>query len=672
MRAAVRCAIYPSIGLARLGNSDEWFVGPEVPGSGPRPPGGTFKDHAGRVKRQAARFRIYAFDGDGRVLGEVTAANATITWTVHLANKKASFLQFKGRYVENPPLRNPQTQPELPPDQRNTLIIDPGPRQVSGVNRSGAEYRFDAGSIGPLTVEPPLSEQGPVSTARVLVPLGELRTDELGRLLLLAAPGMSGSVLPDRPVTDYANNDYWYDDTADGPISAQVTLHDGHALEVSGRAWCLCVPPHFATDLTCLTTLWDQMEEVAGLDPRPTLSFRDDLWPIFSRVANYQWSNASALIGHGPQGRANFADPATASRLADNSAANRDFRERIFMRVRDPGLVPTHRVQPGERYLEPASDQADGYYMPAMCGDYGENGPIQGDPTTWLTVIASQYDRLRRWRDGDFADDWPRGSNGALAMPSASVEDVPLARQPEALTRAALERTVGAPFFPGIEMTYIVRDPHMYAEPFRFADHLGAGDITRWMAVPWQADFFECNTYWWPSARPDDVIPATTYVAETLARAGRPGFLLTPDAVHALRATIPDDVLSALAPLVDVPITSSDDASWAIGQLAGAPARDRYGAPLLQAMRCIDFHEALGRRHLRRQWARGLGGPQDSPAGDNRMVNNWHELGFVVPVTAPNGQVVHVETERASSLSDTPVGPRGRGGRHVGTSHADH
>ncbi len=37
----VRCSIYPGIGVARLGNStDEYFIGPEMPGQIPAPPGG--------------------------------------------------------------------------------------------------------------------------------------------------------------------------------------------------------------------------------------------------------------------------------------------------------------------------------------------------------------------------------------------------------------------------------------------------------------------------------------------------------------------------------------------------------------------------------------------------------------------------------------------------------
>ena len=81
--------IHPSIGIARVGNSpDEFFIGPERIGEHPAPAGG-FKDAQCRVKRQAARFRIYAHHDNGTV-EEITDAEADITWTVHLVNKKAA------------------------------------------------------------------------------------------------------------------------------------------------------------------------------------------------------------------------------------------------------------------------------------------------------------------------------------------------------------------------------------------------------------------------------------------------------------------------------------------------------------------------------------------------------------------------------------------------------
>jgi hypothetical protein len=90
----VRAAIHPSIGIARVGNSpDDWFYGPEV--TDPLPHPRCYRDGNGALKRQAARFRIFGLDADGKPLAELTTANAAITWTVHLANKKAAWYQFQ-------------------------------------------------------------------------------------------------------------------------------------------------------------------------------------------------------------------------------------------------------------------------------------------------------------------------------------------------------------------------------------------------------------------------------------------------------------------------------------------------------------------------------------------------------------------------------------------------
>src|SRR3954465_14575363 len=97
------CRIHPGMGIARVGNSpDLCFIGPELP-SDPRtltPPDGAFKDTSGRVKRQAARFRIYGYDEHGKNLGELPCLGADdsagmrkakVEWTVHLANKKGAW-----------------------------------------------------------------------------------------------------------------------------------------------------------------------------------------------------------------------------------------------------------------------------------------------------------------------------------------------------------------------------------------------------------------------------------------------------------------------------------------------------------------------------------------------------------------------------------------------------
>src|SRR5438132_9345055 len=107
-----RCVIHPAIGVARVGNSaDEFFYGAESPSCRVNE-GGRFKDARGFVKRQAARFRIYAFDDAGRALGELTAADAPITCRVHVANRKAAWYAFRnamdlGDLALSQSLRNP-------------------------------------------------------------------------------------------------------------------------------------------------------------------------------------------------------------------------------------------------------------------------------------------------------------------------------------------------------------------------------------------------------------------------------------------------------------------------------------------------------------------------------------------------------------------------------------
>ena len=84
-----RLGIYPAIGVCRVGGSDQYFLAPEVPGLPPQPKGG-FKDGTQAIKKQAQRFRVFAFDDQNRVIGEIKGKNTKIEWSVHLANTKAA------------------------------------------------------------------------------------------------------------------------------------------------------------------------------------------------------------------------------------------------------------------------------------------------------------------------------------------------------------------------------------------------------------------------------------------------------------------------------------------------------------------------------------------------------------------------------------------------------
>jgi hypothetical protein len=84
----------------------------------------------------------------------------------------------------------------------------------------------------------------------------------------------------------------------------------------------------------------------------------------------------------------------------------------------------------------------------------------------------------------------------------------PAVPQPDQIDRAALDGCVGNNFYPGIEASINLRDKDIYARPFRL-DHTNLGKVypgclSEIMAVPWQADFRDCDGGgWWPSQRPD-------------------------------------------------------------------------------------------------------------------------------------------------------------------------
>ena len=436
--------IHPAIGIARLGNSPSgFFIGPEVPGVFPDPKGG-FKDTQGRIKRQAARFRIFGYDKKGKLIREIDGKEAEISWTVHLANGKSAWKRFSG-LSGNTALRNKGIK------ERPLLIIDPGPRSLSGSNRKA---RFDTGKF-----------------MGVGVPLGEARTDEQGRLLVLGGSGAASSP-ENKPLTTYANNDGWHDDVSDGPVSARVTFKSGGKSFEAAGAWVICAPPRFAPHLDNVVTLYDVCLQIAvdrfGFKLPAKPSFRSDVKPILERGMNTRW--VTAMIpkahAHGTLTRpASHASPAAS-------------RKAIFSRLRDPALAFAE---------ESESD------MPMLWSDHYKQGASQP-----LTRI--QYGIMKKWAEGKFIDD------------RAAPEGPPPGITPEGLDRAAIENCVGAAFYPGIEAGWFLRDKAAFSEPFRLeAGKLEAGDLTKQMAVPWQADFYECTQEgeyaWWPAARPDDVFP---------------------------------------------------------------------------------------------------------------------------------------------------------------------
>ena len=551
--------IHPAIGIARVGNSDDYYQAPRTTGGLPLEKDGStpvtqFRDSQQRIKRQAVAFSIYAYDDAnprGRLINLARDGIVEIEWTVYLANKKAAWREFRqlegeDGYASDHPYRNPL----VTGDDRKQLIIDPGPQTVRCVaGPYHADFARGKGQPGyPQTFPPPLKPYN-IDT------LGELQTNPDGSIFVVGGYGNAGVTKPytlspalldslpdadDRPVPaaicakltpiqnnaydneatlrialqpllttaeyttyqsdiiyhalqpridTYANNNYWFDDVSDGPVTATLVLKDGTRVPVDDPAWVLVAPPGYAPQILNMVTLYDTMYDVfvRNLGYNPALyangAFLPDyqpnvaaeIQPILDRPAAYRW-----VAGINPQG------------VRAHNAAQQDPDANFFDYLRKPG----------------AYNQAG--QMPQLAGD----NPISNyDRRNYLTLTQTQYFLLSQFNNGQVNTDAPADNTG----------------DGEKLDRASLENCVGGPFCPGIEMTWICRNPIIYSKPFRLkhkkltgtglslsedlSQGLEPGDVSRYMALPWQADFNECSDqtidnkyiWWWPAQRPYQV-----------------------------------------------------------------------------------------------------------------------------------------------------------------------
>lgn len=515
MDEVVRYAVYPCIGIARVGNSpDGFFIGPEAPGEVPRPDGG-FKDSEGRVKRQAARFRVYGLSKSGKVIREITADEAEITWRVHLANRKAGWYQFLNamdlgpKYAIAAGLRNRT----VTGDERKQLVIDPGPRTITGRDTEGDEYKFDSGQF--------LGNK---------VPLGELRTDSAGRLLVLGGFGHSAS-FPPKPAVTFANNDGWHDDTSDGPVRATLKI-DGKEFEAEPAAVAV-TPPNYGQGLYGPVTMYDVVYDLFCRDSKFPVeaaarpSFWRHIFPIFERLVGNSWVNSGVNFLFGMGSPSDLTAPDLLYQLSSPADEFKPLRTSFFNWFRDP--ADTSAKQEPEK-------------IPPFYGDaFGDYSGLGMDD---LAVTPTQYRWLRQWAEGDFDDD------PSLRDRPATLEDYPVAEQPHALDEANLESCLGGPFHPGIELTWTLRVASMWKEAFRLnllpegaeprmdygpsltpeealgaggvVESSGPGTLTWWMGVPWQTDEASClsgyelGTYlmlpsFWAARVPNQVFSERSY-----------------------------------------------------------------------------------------------------------------------------------------------------------------
>ncbi|WP_425073366.1 LodA/GoxA family CTQ-dependent oxidase [Sagittula sp. S175] len=535
--------IHPGIGVARVGNStqgghDGYYIGPEV--MHPRRTAfGASRDPGGALKRQVARFRVYGYDKHGKVVAEVQHSDtAQINWSVHVSNRKAQWYEFDAAMdlPATAEISVPRRNPKVSGSGRAALCIDPGVTRISGLSMNDSSYAMNG------------SFQG------TQVYLGELRTDPVGRLMVFPGHGVSASP-SNQPVFDpthpasFNNAAGWYDDIADGPVHATVRIGDQEFR--ADPAWVTSAPPNYAPDLTSWRTMDDLLRSVyitAGMMDFPKrISFARDVQPVLERMSALQWVNKGIAAMFGAEGPLNFGDDALMRKLSFAPESS------LYP---DPYAELRRRVYAGFRST--AGHDMDIGSWPWEYGDtYGYSNAADDS----AEIAAQSYLRLppyydyilTRWVRGDFVSDYDPKRTHPEALDEVDLQD-----QPEMLDRAAMHFCLADAFHPGCELTWPMRHASMFRAPYRIRERAegkaepdygatltqtevlrmggplyaqGPGDLTRWMALPWQGDTAYCRSgydmeydpyvpTYWPARVPNQVLTLIDY--QTLCDTRRP------------------------------------------------------------------------------------------------------------------------------------------------------
>ncbi|SJM90693.1 CTQ-dependent lysine 6-oxidase LodA [Crenothrix polyspora] len=539
-------SLHPSVGVARLGNSkDQICLSPDAIGGLPYDadnngnligPINEFKDATGLIKRQGQPFKIYQDNGEELTLD--TPNVASIEWTVHLANKKAAWYQYSelqgnllygpdnSYAIQNIAFRNPHAE------NRQSLIVDPGPRSISGKQQAISFSKADAPTGYPIQYPPETVTYGVAVTT-----LGDLLTDNQGRLVVLGGFGNAGG---NEPLTSYGGSSTWHDDISDGPVYCTVTFNDGTP-DINLSAWVIIGSPDFAPEIVNISNLSDTMLDVGvrnfNLVPEMCnngvwndcymANYQRDILPIIQKISRYQWvANVQPMMAF-TSNIFDFSDP------SDSNKVNRQNYLAYFRQNDAQPPVPPNLPQE-QLFKENGSD-----IFPMMPLNSGSNSVSNINIMKFMALDETQLFLMGQWANGCFVNDPNYTSYPVNSADAASVGNC-----------------VGLPMCPGIEVTWNLQNPVIYSAPYVIEQYQGEswysqngltpsrdecegggcepGDLTKRMACPWQADFFQCTvqyinftdpsinkiktpkgsvplpptyySYWWPPQSPWDVL----------------------------------------------------------------------------------------------------------------------------------------------------------------------
>ena len=559
-------------------------------------------------------------DSSGNVVKEITQYDGfDIKWQVHLANRKSINYQFNnamdlGKLAIDCELRNGEISHLK--ERHKKLLIDSGIRKITGCNKKNkSKYIFDSGKFYKGT------------KYQKNVYLGELQTDEKGRLLVFGGRGHSASY-NGKKATTFANNDGWHDDVSDGTVRATITIKDKK--HIARPAMVAITPPNFAPGIRGTVTMYDVVMNMfynEKLLTAPTqVYFYKDIYPVLKSLVDNQAVNSGFYMMFGVNAPADFTQPELLARLSNPDEQNKKLREYLFEQFRKPApLLDEQRKKLLKKLKESKKDknlaqglqkniantlndalEATQYQLEAdkQPPFYGDTfGDYPDSLLSNLSLTDFQYRQFRKWADGDFITD-------SLPDANENLDDLPLSEQPLALTQTNLLECLGGPFHPGIELTWFLRLKSMWDikdpidklrlnilpadQPVKdfygpiltpeialneMFNSSGPGCLTRFMGVPWQTDEASCR-----SAQDYD-----------------PAYYLPVPSFWSAR--VPNQVLSHRS------FKQINDENM----------------PYLQRLKHLDY---------RQDWLRFFDGPYLSQIND--MVENWDKIGIVTKQAIKN------------------------------------
>ncbi len=559
--------IHPTIGIARVGNSPDYYLGPETIASetieGQVLKGGLpikkgtddtpissadLRDADGKLKKQAARFKLYYYSNPSGGYPETSSQEVKlgdtiddkkvvdIIWSVHLANKKANCWRIgdgRGEGIELyedgqlPTMRNAEFLSTSDPASENRLkqlVIDAGPRAISAkaggiINfdeaTTASYYSTDSKKIESLNNYP---KQFPFSDgssndyndfSQPIKDLGAIQVETNGRLVVTGGQGLAcgftkeGKINSNAEMPHDVDNDNWLDDAADGPVNATIVFNDGTHLTLENTAWVAITDPAYAPQTLNAVSLWDNVYTTWVED----FALIPDLYDA-SKVKTGQKQTTANEAGYNPNYKPSFYDDVKLTfdaahmqmwntALPNKAIASHKFVLRLGSQPNGFDIMSYIRSP----YTNDNDFEKGTPLMPLALGDSGRS---------FLTVTTTQYFMLKQWNSG-----------------KCTTDRTPLTAG-EKLDKAILMNCLGGRFSPGIDLTFIVTDAHLYNPnwtnpaigPFRInakkldyttatpdkpflgvgytplrPDKVEPGDICKFMAIPWHADYNSCATH---------------------------------------------------------------------------------------------------------------------------------------------------------------------------------